>query len=167
MDNLELLYGGRRPVLLPPQFIYPSWQSWQCTHVVQSSAVKSLSTGRHHCLCKLFTYVNNWVRGWAHSYHRHPRSLFLSSRCMAPLTCLYLSNRFYFITAVLQHLISSKDRRRGRVEMISLLFRLNLTRHAPMIMSQFKPWSFCWCAAQACYDRATHSIMFYVPGRTD
>lgn len=57
-------------------YLFESWQSWQCTQVVQSSAVKSLSAGRRHCLYKLLTYVNNWVRGSAHSHHRHPLSLF-------------------------------------------------------------------------------------------
>lgn len=52
-----------------------------------------------------------------------PSFSFLSSCCTAPLTCsCYLLNHFHVIITSFKNMISSKDKCRRKVEMISLLF---------------------------------------------
>ncbi len=123
-------------------YLSESCQPWQWTQVAQSSAVKSLSTGRSLFLCKLFTYVNNWVRGWAHSHHCHPLPHFWAhlvqpNRLATAIWCTA------FISWLLNLNIWSPPRTCSEAgQRRFLFFHVNRTPQSPVIMSQFKPWSF-------------------------
>lgn len=65
--------------------------------------------GRRDCSSKLFTYVNIWVRSWAHSYQHHT-GLFLCPELIqnGPLTCEpSLLNCSHFIITWFHHLFTT------------------------------------------------------------
>lgn len=98
---------------------------------------QSLSTGRHDWSSKLFTYVNNWVRSWAHS-HLHHIALFLSSELIlfgpADLQVLLaeLHSLHYYLISPPIHLRGKNAEAEGQR-------RLNIVYYYRFLSSLFKP----------------------------